>query len=79
MAEIGRLAPRTLGMARPPQQAGRQHLAAIVESSEDAIVSKSLKGIIRSWNRGVERIFGYSAEEAIGRPVTMLMPPGPSR
>ncbi len=75
VAEIGRLAPHTLGMARAQQQASRQHLAAIVESSEDAIVGKSLRGIIQSWNGAAERIFGYSAEEAIGRPVTMLIPP----
>ncbi len=75
VAEIGRPASRTLGMARVEQQAVRQHLAAIVESSEDAIVSKSLKGIIQSWNHGAEQIFGYSAQEAIGRPVTMLIPP----
>jgi PAS domain S-box-containing protein len=49
-------------------------LAAIVESSDDAIVSKSLDGIIATWNRGAERIFGYSAEEAIGQPITIVIP-----
>ena len=50
-----------------------QSLASIVELSDDAIVSKSLEGIIRTWNRGAERIFGYTAEEAIGQSITILI------
>ncbi len=50
-------------------------LAAIVESSEDAIISKDLNGIIKTWNHGAERIFGYTAENVIGKSVTILMPP----
>jgi PAS domain S-box-containing protein len=49
-------------------------LAAIIESSDDAIVSKNLDGIVMSWNKGAERIFGYSAEEMIGRPINILVP-----
>jgi len=50
-------------------------LAAIVESSDDAIVSKTLEGQILSWNAGAARVFGYSSEEAIGQPITLIIPP----
>jgi PAS domain S-box-containing protein len=50
-------------------------LATIVESSEDAIISKSLEGIVTSWNEGAWRLFGYSAEEMLGQPVSRIIPP----
>jgi PAS domain S-box-containing protein len=50
-------------------------LAAIVASSNDAIISKTLEGVILTWNTGAERIFGYSAAEAVGQPITLIIPP----
>jgi PAS domain S-box-containing protein len=50
-------------------------LAAIIESSDDAIISKTLDGVIRTWNRGAERIFGFTAEEAVGQPLLIIIPP----
>jgi PAS domain S-box-containing protein len=55
-------------------EARHRTLAAIVESSEDAILTKDLNGVITSWNRGAQRIFGYTAEETIGKSVTLLIP-----
>ncbi|SIO33190.1 PAS domain S-box protein [Vannielia litorea] len=52
----------------------KAHLAAIVENSDDAIITKNLDSIIQSWNRGAEDLFGYRAEEVVGRPITLLIP-----
>src|SRR5690348_15241398 len=76
MADLGRDSPfrgtrlPALGDAGEVQQ----FLAAIVESSDDAILSKDLQGIITRWNGGCVRLFGYTADEAIGRPAAMLHP-----
>ncbi|MCA1813388.1 MAG: PAS domain S-box protein, partial [Halobacteriales archaeon] len=63
-----------LGIGRMRAAEPRARLAAIVESSTDAIVSKNLDGVIQTWNPGAERIFGYRAEDIVGQPVTRLIP-----
>ncbi|HEY7187582.1 MAG TPA: PAS domain S-box protein, partial [Vicinamibacterales bacterium] len=60
----------------PEQGAGvRLWLAAIVDSSDDAIISKTLDGVILTWNLAAQRLFGYSAQEAVGQPITIIIPP----
>src|SRR5581483_5170007 len=56
------------------REEGLAQLAAIVESSEDAIISKTLDGVILTWNAGAEHVYGYTANEAVGQPMTMLLP-----
>jgi PAS domain S-box-containing protein len=58
-----------------PWRARNRFLWSIVENSDDAIITKNLDGIISSWNKSAERIFGYTAEEVIGKPITILIPP----
>jgi PAS domain S-box-containing protein len=59
---------------RKRNEEAAQHYAAIVESSDDAVLSKDINGVIMSWNSGAQRLFGYTTQEAIGKPVTLLIP-----
>ncbi len=68
-----RVRQRTAELEKAGETNARQ--AFIIESSDDAIASKGLDGIITSWNPGAERLFGYSAQEAVGKPMAMLIPP----
>ena len=69
----GRTEGRQLGSGTRPEDAGLW-LAALVNSSDDAIISKTLDGVITSWNYAAQRIYGYSAEDVLGKSISLLIP-----
>src|ERR1051326_2005828 len=82
MKNVRRLSVARTSSATPKSPPGdgrdgdeRSWLAAIVESSSDAIIGLRLDCVMESWNQGAERLYGYSAAEAIGQPISMLIPP----
>ena len=74
LADVNRRLRDELAERKRAEEA-RSQLAAIVESSDAAIVGKTLEGVITSWNKGAERLYGFTSKEAIGQPISMVMPP----
>src|SRR5271155_2901802 len=74
-AEEGALVSSTIRdvTERKRAERGREQLASIVDYSDDAIIGKSLEGLIVNWNKGAERLYGYTAEEVIGKPISILL------
>ncbi len=73
--EVSRRLLDELALLRKQTERDSGVLAAIVDSSDDAIISKNLDGFITSWNKGAERVFGYTAQEAVGQHITLIIPP----
>ncbi len=72
---MGEIVSPTGDLSASDLERARAHLAAVISSSEDAIASKTLEGIVTSWNAAAERLFGYTAQEMIGQPILRVVPP----